>query len=203
MKKRVVLALALVLALSAATTSAAVPSKTTSDMTRVVALVSANGAEISGGFALTIVKGGEEIAAEIDKIIDFVVNQGGSPIDCFGDAAALAVAALLPQDFDLSALELNEFVGVMAAGYDSASGDAIATFNFITKYAQGQALVALLGLYSGEVDGEGNSIVEWVALHAEGQADGGVAITFPSDILVRLQAAPAAALAILSEPTEA
>ena len=142
----------------------------------------------------------EEVLAEIAKVFTAVNTDGMAPIEYFAEDVQAAVAALLPEGFDLKTLELNEFVTVDQSGYTDAIGDVTAYFEFATPYALGQKLVMLLGFYSGEKDAQDNYEVEWVALAAEVQEDGLVAVTIPAECMVKMQTSKAVAAAVLSEP---
>ena len=195
MKKFMCVLLTMALALTAVTAFAATPSKTTANTTRVVR----NSAE-GQGVLVFVTEDAEEVLAEIAKVFTAVNTDGMAPIEYFPEDVQAAVAALLPEGFDLKTLELNEFVTVDQSGYTDALGDVTAYFEFATPYAVGQKLVMLLGFYSGEKDAQDNYEVEWVALAAEVQEDGLVAVTIPAECMVKMQTSKAVAAAVLSEP---
>jgi hypothetical protein len=84
---------------------------------------------------------------------------------------------------------MNEFTTIKIDGYSEENGDLTASFEFATKYADGQAIVAMVGV---EVDGT----MTWTALKAE-VVDGIVKITFP-EAVVKLMQTGNAVLSILS-----
>ena len=108
-----------------------------------------NSSEGQGVLVFVTEDAGEEVLAEIAKVFTAVNTDGMAPIEYFAEDVQAAVAALLPEGFDLKTLELNEFVTVDQSGYTDAIGDVTAYFEFATPHAVGQKLVMLLGFYSG------------------------------------------------------
>ena len=194
------LVLSLALGCASAETVATIPSKTTSDMAQIAAVEATGVVPEDSGFVVEIVQDTEPVQAEVAKLYTAVTVGGVAPVEYFPVEVKEAVAAALPETVVPEALELNELVPVDARNYDISYGDVYATFAFATMYTPGQTVVALLGLYTGEVDENGNYIVEWVTLNAEVNEDGTLRVLMPADVVARLQAAPAAALAVLNEP---
>ena len=118
MKKFMCVLLTMALALTAVTAFAATPSKTTANTTRVVK----NSSE-GQGVLVFVTEDAEEVLAEIAKVFTAVNTDGMAPIEYFAEDVQAAVAALLPEGFDLKTLELNEFVTVDQTGYTDAIGD--------------------------------------------------------------------------------
>jgi hypothetical protein len=200
MKRLMVLLMAVLLVLTSAA-HAAVPSKTTQDMATVVSMVSASGVALGAEFVVALTEPTEAATQQLADIAA-VVSAGGSPVSYFaGMAEGMLenIALLLPPDFDPDTLELNEFSPLTGINYDEAYGDVVVSFEFATAYADGQVLVAMVGIPIGENE-DGTAIVEWYALQAE-VVDGIVQVTFPQDVLVLLDGADAM-IAILSEPVE-
>lgn len=198
MKKWTTLGVAALMTLSMATAYAAVPSKTTTDISRVVSVSTASDAQ---GWTVEVIEDKEPVVEEITKIYDAVVVQKQAPIEYFPEENQEEVALLL-EDLDVKTLEMNEFVTIDEVNYDEQYGDAEVIFEFTTMYEQGQRIVVLVGYYTGERDENGQYIVEWVTFEAEALEDGTVKVIFTQEQLVRLKEAPAAAMAVLSEPTQ-
>jgi len=194
MKKYMVLMMVVFIAISAVA-HAAVPSKTTQDMTKVTSVVSASGVPLGDDFAVELVQEAPAATQELAKVAA-VVSEGASPATYFADKEA-DIALLVPEDFDINVLELNEFSPLTAINYDASYGDVVVSFEFVTEYIDGQVVVAMLGIVVGEND-DGTALVEWYALRAE-VVDGLVQVHFTQDILALLNGAEAM-IAILSEP---
>ena len=194
MKKYMVLMMVVFIAISAVA-YAAVPSKTTQDMTKVTSVVSASGVPLGDDFAVELVQEAPAATQELAKVAA-VVSEGASPATYFADKEA-DIALLVPEDFDINVLELNEFSPLTAINYDASYGDVVVSFEFVTEYIDGQVVVAMLGIVAGEND-DGTALVEWHALRAE-VVDGLVQVHFTQDILALLNGAEAM-IAILSEP---
>ncbi len=197
MKKLTSILLVLALALTAATAFAATPSKTTANTSRVVSVEPS-----ADGFVVFVDEDVEEVLAEIAQLFEAVNVNNMAPIEYFPEEVQTAVAALLPEGFDLKTLELNEFVTLDQSGYKDDMGDVKALFEFATPYAVGQKLVALMGFYSGEKNVEDKFVAKWVVLQAEVQEDGLVAVYIPADVMTKMVSSKAVALAMLSEPVE-
>lgn len=201
MKKWLVFVLAAMMMFSAVAYAAA-PSKTTSDVTQVLGYESSTSVTPEADFAVFVTQDKEEVSQELTKIYDYVATQQQTPITYFDETVQEDIAEKLPAGSDLGTLEMNEFITIGEQNYKDTYGDVAVQFQFVTQYRVGQKLVALIGIYTGDVDVNGNYIVEWVALDAEAQANGSVKILFPADILARMADAPALALAVLDEPME-
>ena len=176
MKKLISLVLVALLALSLAT-AYAVPSKTTSDLTKVLE-IETTGEKPADDFAIVIVEDSEAAKAELEKIIEFV-KDGKAPAGYFPKE-------LLPENAD--ALEMNEFVGIEVLNYKPEYGDVTAKLEFGTEYKEGQKVYPLVS-----IDGV------WAAAPGEAQEDGTVKITFTADELQKMMESTNI-LAVLSEP---
>ena len=194
MKKYMVLMMVVFIAISAVA-HAAVPSKTTQDMTKVTSVVSASGVPLGDDFAVELVQEAPAATQELAKVAA-VVSEGASPATYFADKEA-DIALLVPEDFDINVLELNEFSPLTAINYDASYGDVVVSFEFVTEYIDGQVVVAMLGIVVGEND-DGTALVEWYALRAD-VVDCLLQVHFTQDILALLNGAEAM-IAILSEP---
>lgn len=206
MKKLIALLMALVLVLACVPAFAAVPSKTTTDNTQVKQTETVSGVEAADTFEIRVTSDSALVAAEIANIFTFVNETQEAPVNYFPAETKEAIKEALSaqgaadvSDKALEKLELNEFVSIKAVGYKTEYGDIKTSFTFVTRYAVGQKVVAMLSLYTGKYDAQGNPIVEWVALDAEVQADGSLSVIFPQAEMLRMQNAAAVALAVLSE----
>jgi len=135
MKKYMVLMMVVFIAISAVA-HAAVPSKTTQDMTKVTSVVSASGVPLGDDFAVELVQEAPAATQELAKVAA-VVSEGASPATYFADKEA-DIALLVPEDFDINVLELNEFSPLTAINYDASYGDVVVSFEFVTEYIDGQ-----------------------------------------------------------------
>ena len=77
MKKLISLVLVTILALSLATAFATVPSKTTTDLAKVID-IETTGEKPADDFAIVIVEDSEAAKAELEKILEFV-KEGNTP----------------------------------------------------------------------------------------------------------------------------
>ncbi len=206
MKKWLTILMAVLMLMAVATAYAAVPSKTTADVTQAQEVVSASGVALPNTMTVEVVKNDEKVEKEIEKLYTFVNNpdESAAPIEFFPEEVQTQVqmqlVAMGLENYDMKQLQINEFVAIKEIGYEAQYGDIVTTFSFATKYAKGTKLVGLLGIYSDEVDENGNYLVEWVVVEAEAQEDGSVAFVLPQEQMVRIQEASSTALTVLSEP---
>lgn len=207
MKKWLTMLMAMLMMLTVVSAYAAVPSKTTADMTQTQDVTSASGAELPDTVVVEVVKNDEKVEAEIAELYTFVNNPAASkaPIEYFPVEVQMNVqehltAMGVPEDYDIKQMEINEFVAIDEFGYEEQYGDIVARFSFATKYAKGTKLVGLLGIYGNEMDANGNYLVEWMVVEAEALEDGSVALVLPQELMLRIQAASSTALAVLNEP---
>lgn len=149
------------------------------------------------GFTISIVPDTQNVLDEVEKIQKFLEeNPDATIVDYFGEVVKGDVQALVPDGFDVATLEMFELVTAQATNYSPDITDTWALVQFATPYREGQVVVPVVGVY----DDLGN--VEWFALEAETAVVDGrvyVQITFPKDLLDKLQSNPFA-LAMLSEP---
>jgi len=199
MKRFISLMIAALLICSMASAFAAVPSKTTTNATVVTTVTTSTGVEIAETFAVSVQEDSEPVAKEIEKIFTFV-SEGNAPIEYFPVEVKEEIIAKLPETIVDAEIEINEFVTVDIADYAEEYGDVEISFSFTTVYAPEQTIVALVGIYNGEVDENGEPIVEWIVLDAIVNEDGSVAITFTQDAMVKMQAAESTSLAIINTP---
>lgn len=203
MKKLTSILVALVLILSAASAFAAVPSKTTTDNTQVKTVESSTGVKIEESFAIEVAVDAAPVVKEIENLFTFVNEKKMAPIAYFPQETQDKVLEVLKADpaavVDVNKLEINEIVTIKPIEYKEEYGDIKTEFAFVTRYAAGQKVVAMLSLYTGEVDANGEFIVEWVVLEAEVQADGSIAVVIPQAEMLKMQTAQSVALAVLSE----
>lgn len=206
MKRVFAIALALMMLCAAALADAVVPSKTTTDInktTEVIVTVQDETVEVKETFAIIVAEDKEPVAQEIAKIYTAVVEEQTAPVEYFPAEVQTVIAEKLPEIENIAELELNEFVTVDEIDYEEAYGDVEVVFELTTLYQPEQQIVVLVGFYTGEVDEEGNYVVEWVVLDAVVTEEGFVKVLFPTDALVKLQQSEAAAMAVLNTKAEA
>ena len=184
MKKFALLFASALLVLSAASAMAAVPSKTTTDVTHVKSVETEDEAPVI-----------EEIA----KIYDWVAAKGKSAVSYFPEETQQAISALLPEDFKLENMTMNEFVTLTLTGDVDVLNDAKVTFTFTTKYTQDQHVVVVIGLYDGTRDANGQYVVTWIPLEAEVLENGDIAVVFPAEVIAQMKDAVATAMAVLND----
>lgn len=189
--KKFALALAsMLLVLSAAGAVAAVPSKTTTDVTRVKAV------ESTEPTMLIEVTEDAPVVEEIEKIYQHVAVKGQAAIAYFPVETQNEIIALLPEGVKGSALTMNEFVTLTTEG---TAADVKVTFTFTTRYTVDQKVVVVIGLYDGTRDANGQYNVEWVVLDAEVLESGDIAVEFPAELVERMKNAVATAMAVLND----
>ncbi len=190
--KKFALALAsMLLVLSAAGAAAAVPSKTTTDVTRVKAVESTEPTML-----IEVTEDDAPVVEEIEKIYQHVAVKGQAAIAYFPVETQNEIIALLPEGVKGSALTMNEFVTLTTEG---TAADAKVTFTFTTRYTVDQKVVVVIGLYDGTRDANGQYNVEWVVLDAEVLESGDIAVEFPAELVERMKNAVATAMAVLND----
>ena len=190
--KKFALALAsMLLVLSAACAVAAVPSKTTTDVTRVKAVESTEPTML-----IEVTEDAAPVVEEIEKIYQHVAVKGQAALAYFPVETQNEIIALLPEGVKGSALTMNEFVTLTTEG---TAADAKVTFTFTTRYTVDQKVVVVIGLYDGTRDANGQYNVEWVVLDAEVLESGDIAVEFPAELVERMKNAVATAMAVLND----
>ncbi len=201
MKKAVALALLTVMAVVWVPAFAkSVPSKTTQAMAGVAAISADGGAALKEDFGIRLPEETEQANKALEQLSKFVNEQGLAPARFFAEQVQQDIASLLPDDANLDEFGIQEMAPMVLEGYEEAYGDVTATFQFATQYADGQQLVALVGLVTGQ-DAQGNPVIEWIAVKAEAEG-GAVKVHFPQDLLARLNGQDAM-IAILSDGSAA
>lgn len=209
--KKLVCALLVCVMVCMSAVAYAVPESTTQETTSVTDVTTSTDATVDAGFAIKI--GGEETysTTELGALSAFVKNNDVAPVNYFTQSQAVsdALAALVPEDFDVNTLSVHEFAPLTETNYAEDYGDVTATLTFATQYSPMQTLVAMIGVVTGE-DADGNPIVEWTALKAEAVADesdpekSAVKVLIPQALQQQMASLPAM-IAILSndlvEPT--
>lgn len=198
--KKILSILVVAIMVCSMTAFAAVPSKTTTNATVVTTIVSTTGVEIAETFSVAVAEDAEPVAKEIEKIYTFVTTNEAPVIEYFPEEVKTEIIAKLPETIAAEEVEINEFVTIEQMEYTEEYGDVQVTFSFTTVYAPEQNLVALVGLFSGEVDENGEPVVEWIVLDAVATEDGSVEITFTQDAMLKMQAAESTSLAIINTP---
>lgn len=222
MKKLVSLIIAMILVLSAAAyAEAAVPSKTTTDNTVVEKVETSTGVVVEETFAIVVTPDPEPVVKEITNLYQYVVEEQKAPITYFPEETKTKVLEVLAvklagvekveeiEDIeaienlpDLEQMEINEFITVETFDYKEEYGDIKTNFVFVTEYKAEQQVVVLFGLYTGEVDENGEFIVEWIVLDATVEEDGSLTVVIPQEEMLKMQEAQSVAMAVLSEKLE-
>lgn len=180
------------------TAYAAVPSKTTTNAATVVSAESATGVEVAPEFSVAVTEDAEAVTAEITKIFNFV-TEGNAPVAYFPTEVIEKIAEKIADvAIPVATLEINEFVTIDETAYTESYGDMKVSFSFTTVYKPSQKLVALVGIFTGEVDANGEAVVEWIAVDAAANEDGTVAVSFPAEVMLKIQSADSVSLAIVS-----
>lgn len=228
MKKFVSILVAMIMILSAtAMADVAVPSKTTTDNTVVGKVESSTGVVIEESFAITVTPDAAPVAQEITKLFKAVTEEKKAPVAFFPEetkkqivetlVAKLAnidietvktsenldtMAAGIENFPDLEKMEINEFISITPVEYKEEYGDIETNFAFVTEYEVDQQVIVLFGLYTGEVDEQGEFIVEWVVLDATVEEDGTLTVVIPQAEMLKMQDAAHVAMVVLSEMSE-
>lgn len=205
MKKTTCILLSLLLVCLVSTAFAAVPSKTTGDLTDLIGIVNDEGTDLSDqGLTVTVEttpvqtesakpKAKEPSVADLllKDVAKFLADTKSAPIQYFGDDALAQAAQMMPEGTDLTSMALNEFFAVSIDGYNATFGNVTAKFTFASAYTPGQGMLAMVGL-------PGADQVTWYPMQAVCDEDGVVAIRLTGDVLAQSQQGEAI-IAILSE----
>lgn len=202
MKKFALMLASMLLVLSAAGAMAAVPSKTTTDVTQVkaVEIVGEDGTVVANpGWNIAVTEDDAPATEEIAKVYQHIAVKGESAISYFPADTQTAIAAVLPETVKANGLTMNEFVSLKVAGTIDAAADAKVTYTFTTKYTQDQNVVVVLGIYDGTRDANGQYVVTWIPLAAEVQENGDIAVVFPAEVVAQINDAVATTMAVLND----
>ncbi len=201
MKKFALMLASAMLILSTASAMAAVPSKTTTDMTYVksVETVKADGTNEAAGWDIEVTEDETPVSEEIAKIYDWIAVKGKSAVSYFPEEIQQAIAALLPENFKIENLQMNEFVTLTLTGDVDTLNDVKVTFTFTTKYTPDQKVVVVVGIYDGTRDANGQYIVKWIPLDAEVLENGDISVVFPAEVVAQMNDAVATAMAVLND----
>ncbi len=184
--KKLISILLVGLMLCAQVVAFAVPSKTTTDITKAVTITTSTGVTVADDFALGTTSDSPAVVEEISKLFAFVNNPDATepvaPVTYFDtevqDQITAAfdelIAAALPAgetaaEIDINNLEINEFTSLEVANYDAEYGDMAVEFSFATDYKVGQNMLALLGAYTTETaaDGTTTAVPTWIVVPAK------------------------------------
>ena len=200
MKKIVCLTLALLLCLSAvALAEEVVPSKNTSDMVvvEVDPALNTNVPADSGFVVIPVLEEDEAQAAEYadnialcrEEIVKLMESAAGgtdaSGVEAyFGEVRdSEGNVVVLSEALSAPALNVYEFMPLVAVNYDETYGNVTLTFQFKTPYAQDEPVLVLIGLRNAET-GE----MEWTVFEGIGVAEeGAVQVEFTPEILRAIQ----------------
>lgn len=200
MKKIVCLTLALLLCLSAvALAEEVVPSKNTSDMV-VVEVDPALNTNVPADSGFVVIPVLEEDAAQAAEYADNIalcqeeivklMESAAGGTDASGVEAYFGEVrdsegnvVVLSEALSAPALNVFEFMPLVAANYDEAYGNVTLTFQFKTPYAQDEPVLVLIGLRNAET-GE----MEWTVFEGIGVGEeGAVQVEFTPEILKAIQ----------------
>lgn len=200
MKKIVCLTLALLLCLSAvALAEEVVPSKNTSDMVvvEVDPALNTNVPADSGFVVIPVLEEDEAQAAEYaenialcrEEIVKLMESAAGgtdaSGVEAyFGEVRdSEGNVVVLSEALSAPALNVYEFMPLVAANYDEAYGNVTLAFQFKTPYAQDEPVLVMIGLRNAET-GE----MEWTVFEGIGVGEeGAVQVEFTPEILKAIQ----------------
>lgn len=112
---------------------------------------------------------------------------------------SIADPELLEKLPDIEQMEINEFITIEPIEYKEEYGDIKTSFTFVTEYKVEQIVVVLIGVYTGEVDENGQFVVEWIVLDAVVEEDGSLSVVIPQADMLKMQEAASVAMAVLSE----
>lgn len=200
MKKIVCLTLALLLCLSAvALAEEVVPSKNTSDMVvvEVDPALNTNVPADSGFVVIPVLEEDEAQAVEYadnialcqEEIVKLMESAAGgtdaSGVEAyFGEVRdSEGNVVVLSEALSAPALNVFEFMPLVAANYDEAYGNVTLTFQFKTPYAQDEPVLVMIGLRNAET-GE----MEWTVFEGIGVGEeGAVQVEFTPEILKAIQ----------------
>lgn len=203
MKKFALLLASAMLVMSAAgALAAAVPSKTTTDVTQVkaVEVVNADGTVVAEpSWNIVVTDDDAPVAEEITKIYDQIAVKGQAAVSYFPAETQEQIAALLPETVKATSLTMNEFISLQIAGNMETAADAKVTFTFTTKYSADQHVVVVIGIYDGSRDANGQYVVTWIPLEAEVQENGDIVVVFPAEVVAQINDAVATAMAVLND----
>lgn len=200
MKKIVCLTLALLLCLSAvALAEEVVPSKNTSDMVvvEVDPALNTNVPADSGFVVIPVLEEDEAQAAEYadnialcrEEIVKLMESAAGgtdaSGVEAyFGEVRdSEGNVVVLSEALSAPALNVYEFMPLVAVNYDETYGNVTLTFQFKTPYAQDEPVLVMIGLRNAET-GE----MEWTVFEGIGVGEeGAVQVEFTPEILKAIQ----------------
>lgn len=183
MKRITCLLLALLLCLAATAQAESTPSRTTSDMTTVVA--TAENLPAGASFSIQAIVENDAAyqqhidacAAEMSKLADSqdVETYFAAATDSNGNSVSLK--EILGTD----TLNVYEFSPLVISGYEESYGKVTANMQFSTPFEAGEKVVVMIGLVT--VDANGNQTVQWIAYEGVGLGDqGGIQVEFDPEI---------------------
>lgn len=201
MKKFALMLASAMLVMSAAGAMAAVPSKTTTDVTQVkaVEVVKEDGTVEEAAWDIAVTEDAAPVTEEIAKIYETVAAKGEAAVSYFPTETQTEIAAILPENVAVSTLTMNEFISLQIVGDMETAADAKATFTFTTKYTPDQKVVVVVGIYDGTRDANGQYIVKWIPLDAEVLENGDISVVFPAEVVAQMNDAVATAMAVLND----
>ena len=200
MKKIVCMTLALLLCLSvAALAEEAVPSKNTLDMVAVEMELALNpNIPADSGFVVILVL--EEDEAHLEAYAEHIAlcreeiaklaESAAGGTDASGVEAYFGEVRdsegnviVLSEALTAQALNVFEFMPLVAVNYDETYGNVTLTIQFKTPYEEGEPVLVLIGIRNAET-GE----MEWTAFEGAGVGEAGaVQVTFTPEILTAIQ----------------
>lgn len=193
MNKRIFsVALALVLAFATLTCAFAAPdSISAADVTtaQVVGVTSSSGVTLPADFSVAPVAGSNTTDAVVNGINMAAASVGGLTT-FFGEAAMTAISTVVPA-VQAANLKLDEAFPISVANYSGAYGDVTVTLRLTKTYADGDVVVAMVGIIGAD------GTITWTPVEAT-VVNGEVAVTFPQAVL-EAAAGSEVVVAMLSE----
>ena len=192
MKKILVLALTLVMALSMVAFAESNPSPVAA--TGVAGVRAADGSALAADFAVVFEALDEEDAADVKA--EFTAMQekaAGQPIiNVFTEEEKAAIAAKLPAGFDLTQLVAGEACAVKAVNAEGV-GDVVVTVKFPTEISANT--VCLAGCKK-DAPAEGEDAFAWAALDTKVVDKNTAEVTLPADLIAIMAQQPVAFMAL-------
>ena len=135
----------------------------------------------------------EPIRMEYARLYQFIVNEQQLVIHYFGGNTANEIKAMLPENVDALALEMNEFLGLVSYNYDYRHGEVVVDLSVPSQYQAGQSVVAVAGAFNDD------DVPVWTPQHAE-VIEGKIRVYFTQNIMTRMEEDPIALMILSGTP---
>lgn len=226
-KSTIVLCVGVLIVSMLTTTAQAARSITAKDLVHVVTVQKENLVTKEPDLSIQVVGDTDRTLATLEEVFARTEAQDMLLPDYFGEVAKEELVHLLPEDFDLAKLVLQELVTCSALNYSPEFGNVTVDIEFATSYLPGQMVVAMAGVpYVPETlpaDADGGAAateapaallpgiitpvdtadtqppsIEWHAVQAAATHDG-LSVTFSREMLEKLSQQETFMLGVLSE----